>query len=168
MKNPILPCPYLVKKRKFCQNYTILWAQKVNRMPFIPIFTNKYQPSCPHFLQNNVYYQKKKSYSHAHILSKKRPFSQKQYVLMSPFQFFYEKPLLSCPHLVKKTSILSKLHYIMGQIKSIVCPFADFSWNKLLSCHYFVRKCPFSTNTMLSCPYSVKKSSNLSKTNCFM
>ena len=29
-KNPILLCPYLVKKRIFCQNYTSLWAIKVN------------------------------------------------------------------------------------------------------------------------------------------
>ena len=29
-KNPILLCLYLVKKRIFCQNYTIFWAIKVN------------------------------------------------------------------------------------------------------------------------------------------
>ena len=33
-KNPILLCPYLVKKRIFCQNYTILLGTKVNKMPF--------------------------------------------------------------------------------------------------------------------------------------
>ena len=94
-QNTVLSCPFFSnfswktpcshahdwsKKRKFCQNYNLLWAKKVNRVPFCWIFMKK----------------------------------------------------------------------------------------KLLSCHYFVRKCPFSTNTMLSCPYSVKKSSNLSKTNCFM
>ena len=40
-KNPILLCPYLVKKRIFCQNYTILWAIKVNKMPFFPRFFTK-------------------------------------------------------------------------------------------------------------------------------
>jgi len=43
------------------------------------------------------------------------------------YQFLYGKPLLSCPHLVKMTSILSKLHYIMGQMVNRMSFFADFS-----------------------------------------
>ena len=57
IKNPILPCPYLLKKtRQFCQNYIILWAQKVKRMPFFSYFSRQ-----------NIN-------SYAHIFSKKRPF----------------------------------------------------------------------------------------------
>ena len=37
-KNPILLCPYLVKKRIFCQNYTIFWAIKVNTQVFFNRF----------------------------------------------------------------------------------------------------------------------------------
>ena len=51
-KNPILTCPYLDKKRQFCQNYTFLWVQKVNRMPYFSDFSRK-----------NIC-------SHAHILSR--------------------------------------------------------------------------------------------------
>ena len=37
-KNPILLCRYLVKKRIFCQNYTIFWAIKVNTQVFFQPF----------------------------------------------------------------------------------------------------------------------------------
>ena len=38
------------KNRQFCQNYTILWAKKVNRMPFPPYFSRKNNFSHAHFL----------------------------------------------------------------------------------------------------------------------
>ena len=54
-KNPILLCPYLVKKRIFCQNYTILWAIKVNKMPFFPrFFTKKSLLSYPIYIKNTA------------------------------------------------------------------------------------------------------------------
>ena len=31
----------LIKKRKFCQNYTITWTKKVKMMPFFPILHEK-------------------------------------------------------------------------------------------------------------------------------
>ena len=34
MKNPLVPCPYLVQKSQFSQNYTILWQKIVIRLPF--------------------------------------------------------------------------------------------------------------------------------------
>ena len=89
MKNPPVSCPYLVKKRQFCQNYTILWAKKVNRMPFFSDFSRK----------NHC--------SHAHILSKKRPFSKKH---TSPMPIFCQK-----------TSILTK------SLCSHVIIFSNFS-----------------------------------------
>ena len=85
-----------------------------------------------------------------------------------------KNPLLSCPYLVKKTTILSKLHFIFyyGSKKSIRYPFfSDFSRkisalipiycqenvlslkNKMLSFPYSVRKCQFSQNTMFSSPF---------------
>ena len=52
MKNPPVLCPYLVNKRQFCQNYTILWAKTVNRMPFcFRFFTKKALLSCPYFVK---------------------------------------------------------------------------------------------------------------------
>ena len=60
-------------------------------------------------------FHEKKYCSHAHILSK-NVHSLKNTVLSCIFfQIFHEKPLLSCTYLVKITSILLKLHYIMGQ-----------------------------------------------------
>ena len=123
-------------------------------MSFFQIFHEKPHAGMPIFGQKNVnfvkttinygpkkskgcpfesHFSRKNINSHAHILSKKRPF-QKNHASLMPifcqknvhylkntmlschlFQFFHEKPLLSYPYLVKKTSILSKLHYIMGQ-----------------------------------------------------
>ena len=54
------------KKRQFCQNYTILWAKKVQRMLF----------SC--------YFSRKNYCSNAHV-SKRRPFSKKRISLMLIF-----------------------------------------------------------------------------------
>ena len=56
-KHPAVMPVFGQKKRQFCQNYTILWANKVNRMPF---FSN---------------FSRKNPCSHDNILSKKRPFS---------------------------------------------------------------------------------------------
>ena len=81
--------------------------------------------------------------------------------------------LLSCPYLVQKTSILSKLQYNFDQKKSKGCLFllfrfyeknncshAPFWWinvnslKKLLSCLYFVKKRLFSWNLVLTCHFS--------------
>ena len=49
--NHLLLCPYLVQKGQLCQNHTILWAKKVNRMPFYFRFSaKKPQLSCPYFV----------------------------------------------------------------------------------------------------------------------
>ena len=41
MKNPCGHAHDWSNKRQFCQNYTLLWAKKVNRMDFFPIFHEK-------------------------------------------------------------------------------------------------------------------------------
>ena len=77
MKNPLLSSPYLVKKRQFCQNYTLLWAYKSIRCQFFRFFT-----------KNNCF--------HAHILSTKRPFSKKHTLLSCPY--FVKKHSFSKNH----------------------------------------------------------------------
>ena len=67
MINIPLSCPCLVKKCKFCRNYTILWAPKVNRMYFFPV------------------YLKKNNCSRAHISSKKCPFAKNHNAFMPIF-----------------------------------------------------------------------------------
>ena len=112
MENPLLPCPYLVKKSQFCQNYTILWQKIVNRMPFSSDFHGKMTALIPMFFQKDIH-SLKTHCSHAHILSKKRPFSQKHCTLMSfclnrmPFSSNFERKITALvPMLFKKTSIL--------------------------------------------------------------
>ena len=66
IKNPLLSCPYVVPKRKFCQNYTIC-SRKVNRIPFFfPICYEKPRAIMP-------------------ILCQKRQFSIKHTALMPIF-----------------------------------------------------------------------------------
>ena len=122
MKNPQLSSQYLIKKTSILSklHYNII-IKKVKRMPFFS------------------YFPRKNHCSYAHILSKKRPF-YKNYAALMPifcqktfilsrihcshviFFHFSMKNLLSIPYLVKNTSILSKLPYIMGQ-KSYRMPF---------------------------------------------
>ena len=114
MKNALLSCTWLVKKRQVCQNYTLLCAKKVNRMIFFPIFSKKNNCShAPIFCQKMSILLKNISY--VHILSKKCSFSQKHSALMSYFfKIFHKKPPTVMPKLCQKTSILSKLHYFIG------------------------------------------------------
>ena len=109
--------------RQFCQHYTISWAKKVNTMLFLSDFSRK----------NHC--------SHAYILSKKPPFSKKHNVLIPIFNqkivhslkntvlschffnIFFKKPTAVMPIFGKKTSILSKLHYIFSKSQcSLVIP----------------------------------------------
>ena len=112
MRNPLLLCQYLVKKLP-CQDYTIWWAKKVNRMSFF-------------FL----HFSRKNQCSHAHSLSKQRPISKNTLFLCPYFikkRHFCMNTVLSClffqnlndnspavmPIFGQKSSILSKLQYIM-------------------------------------------------------
>ena len=84
-------------------------------------------------------------YSHANILSKKRPFSQKHCALMSIKKKNHEKPPSVMPIFDQKTSILSKQHYIMSQRSQQDALFLRFLTKKLsLLCPYFVKKRPLS------------------------
>ena len=61
------------------------------------------------------------------------------------FQFFHEKPPAVKPVISHKTSILSKLKYIIGHKSQHNALFFRFLRKKpRLSCHYFVKKSPFS------------------------
>ena len=56
--NPLLTCPNLVKKTSNLSKLQCLWANKVNIMPFFPIFYEKTLLSCPYFLKKNVNFPK--------------------------------------------------------------------------------------------------------------
>ena len=103
------------KKRYFCENYTIIWAQKVNRMPFFPIFHWKVTSLMPILCKKNVHYLKTHCF-HAHIFCQKNVHSLKKHcshIIFSNFSWKTRRPVK--PIFGLKTLILSKLHYIMGQ-----------------------------------------------------
>ena len=112
-----------------------------------PPFSKNIQLSCPYFVKNM-------SILHKHI------------ALMSFFWNFLWKPLLSRPQFVKKTSILSRLHYILWAQKVNSMPVFPISRKKMLSCPCFIEKRPFSKNKLLSCACFVMQTSILSKTLC--
>ena len=85
-ENSLLSCPYLLKKNIKSVKITLFWAKKNNRMPFFSDFSQK----------NNC--------SNAHILSKNRPFSEKNLLLWpyyvknsSTVVFVLNTPLLNTP-----------------------------------------------------------------------
>ena len=139
MKKPLLSCPYLVKMRQFCQTYTILWAIKVNKIPFFRFFHEKINALM-------------------HIFCKKGPFSKKHAALMSIFcqktsilsetlcshviffNFLMKNPLLPCPYFIKKNQFCqNNIVWIMGQKSQWDAFFLPFFMKKsLLSCPYFV------------------------------
>ena len=81
-------------------------------------------------------------------------------------KLFIKNSLRSYLYLVKKTSILSKLHIMTKKVNRMSF-FSDISRKKFaLMPIYFQKKRPFSKKTLLSCPYFVEKTSILSETLC--
>ena len=79
------------KKSQFCQNYTILWAKKVNKMPFF-FFPISRKIRCSHVYILSKYVHSLKTHcTHAYILPIKRPFAQKYNSLMSFLSKFWWK-----------------------------------------------------------------------------
>ena len=105
-------------------------------------------------------------YSHANILSKKRPFSQKHCALMS-IKKNHEKSPSVMPIFDQKTSILSKQHYIMSQRSQYDALFFRFLTKKSsLLCPHFVKKRPFSKKTHCSQVYILSKKRPCSQRHC--
>ena len=89
MKNPLLSCPYLIKKRQFCQNNTILWAKEVSRMPFFCDFSRKNYRSYAHILWKNVHSLKNTLLSSLYFVKKTSILSKTlcSYVIFSKFSW---------------------------------------------------------------------------------
>ena len=52
-QKPLAVMPIFDQKHQFYQNYTIIWAKKVNMMPsFFRFLTEKSSLSCPYFVKN--------------------------------------------------------------------------------------------------------------------
>ena len=137
MKHPILPCPYLViKKRQFCQNYYILWAQKINRMPCFPIFHEQISSLMPTFCPKQGLFSKNTLLSCPYFVNKTSILSKTLCSHVIFFYFFMENP---CCHANIWSNDVIQNYIILLDKKSIGCPFADF-YEKLLSCQYVVIK----------------------------
>ena len=108
--------PIFGKKRQFCQNYTILWAKKVNRMPFLSDFHEKIDALMPIFCPKNVHCLRNTQLSWLYIFFKKTSIlSKAKWSHVIFFKFIIKNSLLSYAYLVKYTSSLLKLQYVMRQ-----------------------------------------------------
>jgi len=162
IKNSLRSCPYLVKKRQFCQIYT-LWPKKWIGCPFSDISRKKFA-LMPIYFQKKTRPFSKKNTAFMPIFCRKNVHSFRNTVLLCQFfQNFHQKPLAVMP-IFDQTSILSKLHYIMSQKKSIWCPFFPISHGKIIAVMpNFVKNDHSPKSTLLS---SLDCVAILSKTLC--
>ena len=117
------------------------------------------------------------------LFFQKRPFPKKQTALMPIFcpknvyslkntvltcnfffKFVMKNPLLSCPYLVKKTSILTKLYYIMGQKSQQDALFSDFSRKNYYSHVHILSKKPPKKHIVLMSIFCEKNVHSLKNT----
>ena len=110
------------KKGQFYQNYPVLWAKKVNRYPFFADLKKNYC-SHVHILLKNVQSLNNLTHPCRYNIRKTSNLSKTRCAYVNFFKFFMKNPLLSYPYLVKKTSIFSKLHYILFAKQFAECPF---------------------------------------------
>ena len=132
MENPLLSSPYLVKKRQFCQNYTIFWVQKVNRMPFFPDFSRKNNCSYTHILSKNVHSLKNTLFSCPYFVKKTSILTKTHCSHIIFFSIFHEKPPIVMPQFGQKNGNSDKTTLFYGRKKSIGSLFSGFLRKKLL------------------------------------
>ena len=77
-----------------------------------------------------------------------------------------KNPILLFPYLVKKTSNLLKLHYILDSESQWDAFFLLFMKNINSHAHFSQKNVHFQKNTTLPCQYFFKRTSTLSKTQC--
>ena len=159
MKNPCCHAHIWSKKRQFCQNYTILWAKKVNRMPFFSDFSRKNYCSHAHIMSTNAHSLKNTLLSWPYFVKKTSILSQTRCSHVIFFKFFMKNALLSCPYFVKKTSILPKPTLYYGPTKSIGCPFFRIFQEKIPALMtIFCQKTSIFLKTNCSHAYILSKS----------
>ena len=132
-------------------------------MPFFSDFSQQRLLSCSYFVKKHLFPKKHAFY--VHILCQKIPIlSKTQCSLLIFFQIYHEKPQLSCPHLVNKTSIQTKLQYIMGQKVNKMPFFTIFhEKNNALMPIFYPKTSILWKKTLHNCPYFTNKTSFLSK-----
>ena len=126
MKNPLLSCPYLIKKRQFCQNNTILWAKEVSMTPFFSDLSRKNHRS---YVWKNVQSLKNTLLSSLYFVKKTSILSKALGSQVIFFNCFVKNPLVPCPYLVKKNvnSVKPTLYGLWAK-KVNRSPFFRFSW----------------------------------------
>ena len=144
MKNPLLSCSYLVKKRVTSVKTTLQHGSKKSKgCPFFSDFLLK--NLCPTHILSHYVHSLKNSVLSRHF-----------------FQFFHEKPCILMPIFGQKNVNPVKTTLYYGLEKSLSRK------KSMLSCHAHILSKNLNSlkNTMLPFPYFVKKTSILSKTQC--
>ena len=113
IENPSFP--YLVKDKVNFVKTSIFGAKKVDMMPFFSDFERKYHCSHAYFLSKNRKISKNYAVFMPMFCQKTSTLSKTWLFPCRFLKFIMKNPFLSCPYLVKKMSILSKLYYFIDQ-----------------------------------------------------
>ena len=138
-KSPCCHTHICSKKRKFCQNYTILWVlKKALGCPFFPIFHEKMDALMPKFCQQNVHSLKKDTapmpiFCQKNVHSLKNTFS---HVIFSNFS--WKTPCWDAHIWTKNCQNYNKLW--AKKVERMPLCFLFFTKKYQLSCLYFVKK----------------------------
>ena len=120
LKTPGLSAHFWSKNVNFVKITLHFGSIKSTKYHYSQMFFKKIKGLMPIFCQK-IFYSLKTHFSYVHILSKKRPFSQKNIVLTLFFQIFAWKTSCFHTHIKSKNfnSVKTKLYY--GPKKSIGC-----------------------------------------------
>ena len=134
-------------------------GQKVNRMPFFPIFREKSTFLMPIFCQKKRLFNIKHSALMPTYCQQNVHFLKNAVLWCHIFQFCHEKPSVSYLYLPKERHFCSN-YTIFWATNDNSMPYPIFhEKNHCSHAHILSKRCLFSKNTLLSCPYFVKKSS---------
>ena len=117
LEKPLVGKPLFGQKTSIMSKMHYNMGKKVNGMPFFPIFYEKFTAPIPMICQKHVH-SLKTHIALMPVFCRKNVQSFKNTVLSCHFfQILNEKPQRCHAHIIfdQKTSILSKLYYIMDQ-----------------------------------------------------
>ena len=122
MKYPLSSFTYLVKKRYFCENYTLFWGKRINRIPIFSLCQEKFNALIPIFSKNSPFCEK-----HVNLMPlfcRKNVHSLKtRYSRFIQFKFFMRKPPFFMHKIGQKNVNSVKITLYYGPKKLIGCPY---------------------------------------------
>ena len=123
MKNPSAIIHIIGQKSQFCQNYTLLWAKRFNRMPIFSIFHEKFNALVPILRKNRSFCEK--HVNRMPIFCRKNVQSLKtRSSHFIRFKFFMKKPLAFMHKIGTRKRQFSQNYTLLWAKKVLIgCPY---------------------------------------------